>query len=310
MGRALVPWLVVALLAGAASIAGADPESTELFERGRALAKEGKYEEACAKFEASLELDRAPGTLLNYADCHEHLGHFALAWRLFDEAARKSDAENNIERASFARDRAQALVPKTSTIVVRLATPELRGLSVSIAGRSAVPAAEIREVVDPGEITVEVGGPDLRTFRRRERVEPGLQLVIEVPPLSRGEDVEHRPITERRRSRVIAAYTLGALGSGGLVAGVIMGAVAKSRYDAEIDTGNCTATDGRPLCNEIGYANQGSAITIANLGTGVAVAGVVVLAASAVVFLTAPRDVVVIPTASAEAGGLAVVGRF
>ncbi|HEU4616168.1 MAG TPA: hypothetical protein VFS15_28920, partial [Kofleriaceae bacterium] len=52
-------------------------ESTRLFEEGRALAKQGKYEQACATFSRSLELERAPGTLLNLADCHEHLGHLA-----------------------------------------------------------------------------------------------------------------------------------------------------------------------------------------------------------------------------------------
>src|SRR5690349_7303416 len=117
--------LVAALLAGMIATAEADPESARLFEQGRELAKAGNYAGACSKFAKSLELDRAPGTLLNYADCHEHLGHLAEAWRLFDEAAVVSQAENNAERAKFARERAQALVPKTSTIVVRIASIEI-----------------------------------------------------------------------------------------------------------------------------------------------------------------------------------------
>ncbi|HEX5060845.1 MAG TPA: tetratricopeptide repeat protein, partial [Kofleriaceae bacterium] len=180
----MVRVLVAALVVGLASIAAADGESTKLFEEGRELAKDGKYEEACAKFARSLELDRATGTLVNYADCHEHLGHLAQAWRLFDEAARASEKESNPERAKFARDRAQALVPKTSTIVVKLAAADTPGLAVSIAGRSAKPAPEIREVVDPGEVTIEVTATNATPFTKTERAEAGLKIVVEVPALA------------------------------------------------------------------------------------------------------------------------------
>src|SRR5690349_10992929 len=120
----MVRLLAIALVVGLGATAWADTESAQLFEEGRALAKDGKYEEACTKFARSLELDRAPGTLLNYGDCHEHLGHLAQAWRLFDEAMRLSEKENNTDRAKYARERAEAIVPKTGTVVVKLATPD------------------------------------------------------------------------------------------------------------------------------------------------------------------------------------------
>ena len=53
------------------------------FEEGRALLEAGKYEEACAKFTASITDDPdAPGTLLNLGLCNEKLGRTAtaLAW--------------------------------------------------------------------------------------------------------------------------------------------------------------------------------------------------------------------------------------
>lgn len=310
--RPMVRVLVAALVVGLAGTAAADTESSQLFEEGRALAKDGKYEEACAKFARSLELDRAPGTLLNYADCHEHLGHLAQAWRLFDEAARASEKENNDERAKFARERAQALVPKTSTIVVKLAAPDTPGLVVSIGGRTATPAAEIREIVDPGEVAIEVSGSNLEPFKKTERAEPGLKIVVEVPKLAEIHDDGGggSTTTERRRTRVIAAYSLGGLGAVSLVTGVVLGITAKNKYNAEFDNSNCMESGGVSLCNPEGYKNQGEAITRANIGTGFAAAGVVLVAAGAVVFFTAPRDTVVIPTASAGAGGLAVVGRF
>lgn len=309
MSRAI--WAVLLVGVVATARANPPPESTKLFEEGRALAKEGKYAEACAKFEKSLELDRAPGTLLNYADCHEHLGHLALAWRLFDEVARVSEAENNVDRAKFARDRARAVMERAGTVVLRLAAPRPSGLAVSIAGREVEPAAELREVVDPGDVTVEVTAPGRESFTTTGRAEPGRELVIEVPPLepvARGA-LPPQAETVRRPSRVAAAYTLGALGGASLVAGVVTGLVAKNKYEAELENGNCTGRDP-PVCNAEGYRNANSAVTLGNISTVLGVGGLVVIGAGAVVFLTAPRDVVVIPTASAEAGGLAVVGRF
>lgn len=312
MMRALVATLVVGWVAIAAA-QGPSEESTKLFEEGRALAKDGKYEEACAKFEKSLALDRAPGTLLNYGDCHEHLGHLALAWRLYDEAARASDKENNADRAKYARERAQALVPKTSTVVVRIAPRDVATVSVTINGEAAAPAAEVREVIDPGEVTVEVNAPGFAGYKKTERGEAGLKLVFEVPPLvaagGGGEGAGAIGVTERRHSRVIAAYTLGGVGAASLVAGIVIGVTARGRYNAEFDNGNCEK-GSPPRCNGTGLTNQNDAIALANIGTVFGIGGLALLAGGAVVFLTAPRDVVVIPTATAQAGGLAVVGRF
>lgn len=308
MGRGISTLVLVGLVSTAR--ANPPPESTRLFDEGRALAKEGKYAEACAKFEQSLELDRAPGTLLNYADCNEHLGHLALAYRLFDEVARMSETDN-VDRAKFARERARAVLARTGTVVVRLADARTPGLSITIAGREVAPAAELREVVDPGDVTIEVRAPDVQPFTKTGRAEPGRELVIEVPAFEPG--IAGGPLPEaervRRPSRVTAAYTLGALGGASLVAGVITGVVAKSRYEAEIESGNCTSTNP-PVCNAEGFRNANDAVRLGNISTVLAVGGLIVIGAGAAVYLTAPRDLVVIPTASAEAGGLAVVGRF
>lgn len=312
MVRVLVAALVVGWIATAAA-QGPSEESTKLFEEGRTLAKDGKYEEACAKFEKSLALDRAPGTLLNYGDCHEHLGHLALAWRLYDEAARASDKENNADRAKYARERAQALVPKTSTVVVRIAPQDVATVSVTINGEAAQPTAEVREVIDPGDVTVEVNAPGFAGYKKTERGEAGLKLVFEVPPLAAtgggGGGGAPTETTERRHSRVVAAYTLGGVGAASLVAGIVIGVTARSRYNAEFDNGNCDK-GSPPQCNGDGVTNQNDAIALANIGTAFGIGGLALIAGGAVVFLTAPRDVVVIPTATAQAGGLAVVGRF
>lgn len=308
--RGLVAVLLVAL-ASSVAWGQANAESTRLFEEGRTLAKDGKYEEACAKFDQSLELDRASGTLVNLADCHEHLGHLALAWRLFDEAARESEKSGNAERAKFARDRAQALVPKTGTIIVRLAQPNVSGLTVTIAGRNATPAAEVREIVDPGDVTIEVRAPNAPPFTKTERAEAGLKSVIDVPAFGESSGGGGGRVTgryKRRRSRVLTAYALAGGGLLTLVGSTALAYSAKARHDEEFKNGNCNENTGE--CNDDGFANQNSAITQAHIATFVGVAGLGLIVGGAVVWVTAPRDLVVIPTATADAAGLAVVGRF
>lgn len=280
-------------------------ESTKLFEEGRALAKDGKYTEACAKFETSLALDPAVGTKLNYADCHEHLGHFALAHRLFTEAA---DAEqtSNPDRSKFARGRAAALVGKVGTVVVHVASPE--GVTLSVAGHAVPVAPDVRETVDPGQIVVEAKLADASGFSKTVSVAAGATVTVEVPGVvAAAEPVE--PQGRRRKNRVYAAYTLGGIGVASLTTGIVIGFLARSDYRAQIDAGHCT-DESPPHCDEIGYPAQKDAVALANIGTGFGVAGLALIGAGAVVFLTAPRDVAVTPTVSERSAGLTVVGRF
>jgi hypothetical protein len=65
-----------------------DPAAGEaLFQEGRRLMKNRDFAPACAKFEESLRLDPATGTLMNLADCEEQLGHTASAWQHWRAAA-------------------------------------------------------------------------------------------------------------------------------------------------------------------------------------------------------------------------------
>ena len=299
MKRALV--LVLAMTA----TASADlDDGKKLFEEGRAFVKDGKWQEAADVFARSFEVDPAIGTELNLADCHEHLGHLAQAWRLFDEAARTSD---NADRAKYARQRSDALLAKLGTIEVKIAAPDAPGLALAIGGRIVRPAAELQEIVDPGDVRVEASAPNMLKVVKTVRVEAGKTAMVQIPVLAEEHPVIVNSTTERRPSRVVTAYTLGGIGGVGFVAGVAIGAVAKQNYQAEISNGNCTA---QHYCNAAGYGGASRAITLANVGTVVGTVGVAMVAAAAVVYFTAPRDVVVTPTASTESAGLAVVGRF
>ena len=82
------------LLLGAATLALApaahaddDAPALVLFKEARALVGDGKYAEACPKFEQSLALEVGVGTQFNLADCWEHIGRTASAQKLFLGAA-------------------------------------------------------------------------------------------------------------------------------------------------------------------------------------------------------------------------------
>src|SRR5687767_12500948 len=76
-----------------------------LFSEARALMKDGRWEEACPKLEASHSLDPALGTLLNLAECYAKVGRTASAWLRYREAAAVAVQQGQKEREGIARER-------------------------------------------------------------------------------------------------------------------------------------------------------------------------------------------------------------
>lgn len=285
------------------ALAFAQPDrAAALFEEGRTFSQQGDYANACDRFEKSYALDSGAGTELNLGDCHEHLGHLAEAWRRFDDAAKRFETAHD-DRLKFARERRDAVEKKVGIVVVKLADPAVK---VTINGREQTPSTEIREHVDPGSVEIHAG-PATRTVQ----VAAGATVVVDIPPPTNSDMQRPEPTGERRHGRVILAYGLGGVGavSGAIALGVAL--KANSDYNAQFDKGACMKTSGAPQCTTDGAQKQRDAISLSNVGTGLAVVAVVAIAAGAVVYVTAPRDgVVVAPTASAGAAGLVVAGSF
>jgi hypothetical protein len=131
-------------------------------------------------------------------------------------------------------------------------------------------------------------------------------VVVEVPVPT---PVETRVPGGRRKTSVYAAYTLGGIGVASLTTGLVLGVLARGDYRAQIDAGHCT-DESPPTCDEIGYSAQKDAVSLANIGTGFGIAGLALIGAGTVVFLTAPRDITVAPTVTERSTGLTIVGRF
>jgi hypothetical protein len=287
-------------------------QAKQLFEDGRKLAGDSKWQQACDTFAKSYALDPAIGTELNIGDCQEHLGHLAIAWHMFDDAAKK---DTDADRVKYAHDRAATLAPKLATVTIKLPDPGVVGLVVKVAGNPVPPAAEITTMVDPGDVAIEVAAPGRAAETRSVQATAGQTAVVDLgsaapPPSPPHPDAVPATVSTSHRlhSRVVMAETITAIGGAGLVTGVALGLVARSKYNGAFPS-HCTSME-HPVCDSDGYATTSNAITLANVGTAFAVAGVAAMIAGGVVYFTAPKELVVTPTASGQAAGIAISGTF
>ena len=296
--------IIGVVIATATAFAEPSPEAQALFEQGRALAKDGNYSEACDRFERANKIEYAVGTSLNLGDCYEHLGEVRRAYLIFVDTEGRAGP-----RASYAHDRAQALLAKLGTIVVHVANPIMPGLKISIAGRDVAPVPEIDDVNEPGVVTIIATAPDRPEYRTTATAVAGQRTIVDVP-LFGATPTEHvvEPAGQwqRRPERVHVAVALGSLGIGAMIGGIVVGLYARSEYNAQFP-GHCMSTTTGPACDTPGFTNLTNANNLADAGTVIGVAGIALVAAGALIYWTAPHDhIIVTPTP----GGVAVAGRF
>ena len=291
-------WLVL-VLALAAQVAHAQPAepppsdappeastpATLLFEEGRALREAGKYEEACAKFTASIKLDPdAPGTLLNLGLCNEKLGKTATALAWYRKAQfRSAEAQmSEFEEAA-----------KRQTIVLAAAVPTLRieappGATVLVDGSEVNEVERARVEVDPGTHVIESGGE-----RREVTVRDGDKKTIDMQPLPAKQFVVVDRGVKQRRYAYLAAGGGGAL----WIASATLSLISKSKY------------------NETDHPEQYQRWqNIARFGgTSLFIAGTAAIAGGVYLYVKAPkaeRIEQVAPIVAPDQLGVAVVGSF
>jgi len=311
MLRVLASLLVFEGLALAQPTPDQAAQAKQLFEDGRKDAAAGKYQEACDTFSKSYALDPAVGTELNLGDCQEKLGHLAVAWHLFDDAAKR---DNDADRIKYARGRAATLAPKLAAVIIKLPDPSAVGLVVKVEGNPVPPAAEITTMVDPGDQVVEVDVPGGPSETRPVHANAGQTVTVDFgAPVAVHHDepppqVPEGPEPERRHSRVVMGEAIMGVGGAALVTGVVIGLVARSKYDGAFPT-HCTNMS-HPICDPSGYSTTSDAISLANVGTVAGIVGIAGIVAGGVVWYTAPKDIVVAPVASGQAAGISVSGTF
>jgi hypothetical protein len=123
----------------------------------------------------------------------------------------------------------------------------------------------------------------------------------------------------RDPGRVKVAWITGGVGIVALAVAGGFAYSAKSTYDSAFDDGLCFKKLGNAVCppddaGRTGQSRIDSAGTRADVATGLAIGGVVLVGAAAVLYFTAPRktdtEISLFPSASPSGIGLAFSGRF
>lgn len=221
-----------------------------LYDEGRSLLKARKFAEACKKLEDSNRLASATDTKFWLADCYENTGRIATAWRLFREAVDESKSQGNQKKADFARERAEALVPRLPRLTISV-PPDAAVNGIEIKQNGGLVALALWEQpvpVDPGDYTITVTAPGKKAWEQSRSMGEGASTVVTIPRLedlptstpapsaSVVAQVPVPPVKDRgepgRPSTAMRAAAIGAgvLGAGGLVVGTVFGLRARSQF--------------------------------------------------------------------------------
>lgn len=164
----------------------------QAFAEGRKLAAAGNYAEACPKFEESLRLEVGVGTQFNLADCWERTGRAASAQALFLGAAASAKAAGQTDREQVLRDRAAALEPRLTRLVIEVSSTDPR----LIVKRGELPLESSTwgkaVAVDPGKYVISAKAPGKRPWQTTVDLTAGKPVVtVQVPEL---EAAEEKPV--------------------------------------------------------------------------------------------------------------------
>lgn len=279
-----------------------------LFRDAAKLFADGQLEEACDKFEASLELDHALGTLLRLADCHDRAGKTASAWAEFQEAAAMASAQQQPERQAIATERAEDLFDRLSYLSIEVAdeTNALKGVELLL-NDATIPRASWGAPipVNPGVQSLAVRAPGYEPWSTEVDVPetPGTHPT-RVPRLtpsqaSASDEAASGAKPTRRDSEYILdtpsessaqriwGYVSGGLGLAALGAGGYFTYRAMDLNEQSLDyclTGEANA------CNAEGKGLRDDARSSGNIATIAAAAGFTLIGVSAVLLLTAPES--------------------
>jgi hypothetical protein len=287
----------IAFSAPTAHAQGATTESATaqaLFDAAKKLVTERRFAEACPKFEESQRLDPASGTLLNLASCYEQLGKWATAWARYLEAAAAAKAANQLDRKREAQQRAEALHPRLSYVVIDLSADAatLAGLQVQRDQALVGPAQTgIPVPVDPGEHHISATAPGREPWETSvATVADAQKVIVTVPSLAVRASAAVSPPNERLQppsTQRTLAIVVGGVGVAGGVVGTIYALRAITGRNAADDycsseTNLCREQAGVDLRKEAG--TSGNVATIAFMAAAAGIAG------GAVLWLTAPQS--------------------
>jgi tetratricopeptide (TPR) repeat protein len=222
------------------------------FSEGRDLFEQGRFREACEKFELSMQLDPSPGTLLNLGNCYEPQGDLVRALstfeRAFADAQHASDAKRRKVWSDAARERIAALAPRVPLLSIGGADADA---ALSLDGKPFTNTGD-PERVNPGhhELTEKAEGKrpftqafDIAATEKLQldlpvlEAEPQLAAAAPAPMLSAPPPDEKRQHRFGRWPVILGASGVALIGTG-LATGIAAAAKAK-RLDEECTDKQC-----------------------------------------------------------------------
>lgn len=315
MKRVSIGLATLALMSIASSARAETPD--ELFRRGRALAAEQRYSEACPLLAESVKAEPGVGARLWLGECYEKTGRLASALAEFKAAAAQS-AERKDEREKVATRHALAIEPRVPRILV--VAPE--GVTLTVDDTEV--AATIADPVDAGLHTITASAPGFVRWTVSVSVPdaPGT-ITVNVPVLEPEAHAAPAPApvvspvapvapttqvvvhTPGLNPLKIASIATGAVGLAALGGGVFLGLQAKSTYDSSNQGGHCVNN----ACDASGKDLRSSANGMATLSTIAFASAGAAIASSIVLFVLAPSTTVT-PSIGTHEAGLSLAQRF
>ena len=306
--KILLGMFTAALLAHS-TIARADESASAAFKRGQAALAAKQIQEACEAFTTSERLEPKIETELALADCLGQQDKPATAARMYRSAA---ENDKNARRAKKSIQKAAQLEAKAPKLHFTLGNRPA-GLAIKVDGVDVSPTADIpvdfgpHEIVAsaPGfEITKASASPDgsepivevrLLLLRTQSTPEPVVETKPEPEPKPEPEAqpapmtakismTEHSPSHRRRNGIIIGAAGLGLAAT----AGVFLG-VAASKFSTERDLcPNATCANPTDLARANALLDNGT--TLRNIGIGVGIGGVALMAVGGYMMLTSKKE--------------------
>lgn len=338
--------LGLAVMLAGGRTAHSEPDGTaaiaeQLFDEGRELMREGRWAQACPRFDASQRIDPALGAQLNLATCYERLGRLARAWALYREAIDLAARADDVSRRDYAQRHAAAIEPRLARLTITVPTELPAGFTVRWDG-SPIPlnALGIGLYADPGQHEIRVAAPGFETVAKTVALVGGKAERIAMPVLAAatpGYEPSTASFTDTAPDLVVASYrrpdfptptrpddpsssrrylAIG-LGTAGLATAGVglwfgMKAASSSRQAKEL-------CGERLICDNVADFETGKRLirdarsdaitsTLLVAGGALAVGGAIVLLVTARTGERASAQVV--PVLNGHGAGLAVVGRF
>ncbi len=290
-------------------------EADKLFEQGRQLLEGGRADEACPKFEASQKLDPARGTLINIGACYAATGRLVEALAVYEDVEQQSIAANDQTRVQAARMQIAALDKLIPHVTIAIAN-RVPGIAIELDG-VPVPESEWADHRrNPGQVTVRAYATGHQDYSATETVKAdGATTAISVPALAPTPvvtppvEIKPTPVavtTQSGSSRKLIAYVVGGAGIATFGVGIGIGLKARSDWNAV-----CDHSTSPPTCTEAELTENEAARSLANKGTFVGIAGLAMIGAGVVLYLTAPKtETIVTPTVTPDGAGVSFSGTF